>query len=135
MGRRSIGEAARKLGVSIDTLRLYERREMLLAPVKRDAAHRRYYDDDDLEWIETCLYLRGTGMSLADVARYAALVRAGDGTEPERLALLRAHLDGVTRRLAEVQGWADAVAHKVRYYEAVVAGRAAACAAVTPGAG
>ena len=135
MGRRSIGEAARKLGVSIDTLRLYERRDLLLAPVKRDAAQRRWYDDDDLEWIETCLYLRGTGMSLADVARYAALVRAGDGTEPQRLALLRAHLDGVTRRLAEVQGWADAVAHKVRYYEAVVAGGASTCAVPAATAG
>ena len=135
MGRRSIGEAARKLGVSIDTLRLYERRDLLLAPVKRDAVQRRWYDDDDLEWIETCLYLRGTGMSLADVARYAALVRAGEGTEPERLALLRAHLDGVTRRLAEVQGWADAVAHKVRYYEAVVAGGASTCAVPAATAG
>jgi DNA-binding transcriptional MerR regulator len=127
MGTRTIGEAARELGVSIDTLRLYERRELLLAPVKRDAADRRSYDDDDLEWIQTCLYLRGTGMSLADIGRYAALVRAGDGTEEQRLALLRTHLDGVTRRLAEVQGWADAVAHKVRYYEALVDGSSLAC--------
>jgi len=127
MGLRSIGDAARELGVSIDTLRLYERRELLLAPVQRDAAQRRWYDDDDLEWLQTCLYLRGTGMSLADVGRYAQLVRAGAGTEAQRLALLRAHLDRVTRQLAEVQGWADAVARKVRYYEAVADGSPAAC--------
>src|SRR4051812_36396860 len=122
MGERSIGDAARELGVSIDTLRFYERRELLLAPVKRDAAQRRWYDDDDVEWLQPCLYLRGTGMPLADVRRYAELVRAGDGTEQQRLALLRAHLERVNRQLAEVQGCADAVARKVRYYEAVVDG-------------
>jgi len=128
---RTIGEVARELGVSVHALRLYERRDLLVAPVERDSGGRRLYSADDVEWLQTCLYLRGIGMPLADIARYAELARAGDGNEPERLRLLRAHLSRVEERLEQVRGWADAVGRKFAYYEAVVGGTAGRCEVAT----
>ena len=48
--------------------------------------------------------LRSTGMPIRDVRRYAALVRAGDGNEAERLDLLQgAPASGSSAQLAEVE--------------------------------
>ena len=62
----------------------------------------------------TCL--RATGMPIRDVRRYADLVRAGDGTEEERLDLLRAHRI-VLAQLAEVQDHLGAIDRKIGIYE------------------
>ena len=52
---QSIGDVARELGISVHALRLYERRDLLIAPVQRDAAGRRIYSDQDVEWLQTCV--------------------------------------------------------------------------------
>ena len=50
----------------------------------------------------------------------AALVRAGDGNEAERLALLKAHRERVEAQLAEVTGHLRAIDHKIGIYEGKV---------------
>ena len=56
-------------------------------------------------------------MPIRDVRRYAALVRAGEGNEQERLDLLRAHRQVVLARLAEVQDHLGAIDYKIGLYE------------------
>lgn len=65
--------------------------------------------------------LRSTGMPIREVRAYAELVRAGEGNEAERLALLRAHRERVAARLAEVRENLQAIDDKVRIYEATLA--------------
>ncbi len=68
----------------------------------------------------TCL--RGTGMPIRDVRRYAELVRGGDGNEQERLDLLRAHRIQVLAQLAEVQEHLGAIDRKIGIYTDKVEG-------------
>ncbi|QSF58556.1 MerR family transcriptional regulator [Nocardioides sp. zg-1228] len=86
----SIAEAAARSGLTAHTLRYYERDGLLLHAVERAPSGHRRYTEEDLRWIEMVTRLRATGMPIRDVRRYAALVRAGDGTEAERLGLLLA---------------------------------------------
>ena len=51
--------------------------------------------------------LRGTGMPIRDVKRYAELVRAGDGNEQERLALLHTHRERRLRTTLLRNGGSD----------------------------
>ena len=113
----TIAEAAESLGLTADTLRYYEKDGLLLRPVPRDASGHRRYDEADLRWIELVTRLRSTGMPIRDVRRYADLVRAGDGNEEERLALLQAHRDEVRRQLAEVTAHLGAIDLKIALYE------------------
>ena len=76
-------ETAEKCGLSQHTLRWYERIG-LLDRVARTADGRRRYSDGDLDWILLLSRLRGTGMPVRDMLRYAELVRSGAG-EQERL--------------------------------------------------
>jgi DNA-binding transcriptional MerR regulator len=113
----TIAEAAELLGLTADTLRYYEKDGLLLRPVPRDNSGHRRYDEPDLRWIELVTRLRSTGMPIRDVRRYADLVRAGDGNEEERLALLQAHRDEVRRQLAEVTAHLGAIDVKIALYE------------------
>lgn len=111
-----IAEAATSLGLTTDTLRYYEKDGLLLRPVPRASGGHRRYEETDLRWIELVTRLRSTGMPIRDVRRYAALVRTGEGTEAERLALLQNHREQVLRQLAEVQGHLAAIEYKIDLY-------------------
>ncbi len=117
----TIAEAAERTGLTRHTLRYYER-DGLMLDVGRASGHRRY-SERDLGWIELITKLRATGMPIREVRRYAELVRAGDGNEDERLALLRAHRERVRVQLDTMAAYLDAIDTKISYY----AGAAGAC--------
>ena len=113
----SIAEAAEATGLTTHTLRYYERDGLLLDTVDRASSGHRRYAEEDLSWIRMVTRLRGTGMPIREVRQYADLVRAGDGNEEERLALLRAHRDRVRQQLVEVAAHLDAIDVKIDLYE------------------
>jgi len=112
----SIAGAARRTGVSVHTLRYYERAGLVVTPVDRTHSGRRRYQDEDLKWISICTKLRATGMPIKGIRRYAQLVSAGPGNEQERLAVLEAHRADVTAKLAEVQESLKLIDHKIDVY-------------------
>ena len=67
----SIAEAARRTGVSVHTLRYYERAGLVVTTVDRTAGGRRRYQQQDLNWITVCARLRATGMPIKTIRRYA----------------------------------------------------------------
>src|ERR1700704_4043083 len=113
----SIAEAARRTGVSVHTLRYYERAGLVITTVDRTAGGRRRYQQLDLDWITICTRLRATGMPIKTIRRYAQLVSAGPGNEQERLALMEAHSAEVTAKLAEIQENLKLIDHKVSVYQ------------------
>jgi DNA-binding transcriptional MerR regulator len=112
----SIAEASRRTGVSVHTLRYYERAGLVVTTVDRTAGGRRRYREQDLTWITMCTRLRATGMPIRTIRRYAELVSAGRGNEPERLALMEAHRAEVTARLAELRESLELIDHKIDVY-------------------
>jgi DNA-binding transcriptional MerR regulator len=112
----SIAEAARRTGVSVHTLRYYERAGLVVTAVDRTAGGRRRYHQLDLDWIVICTRLRATGMSIKTIRRYAQLISAGRGNEQERLALLETHRAEVSARLAEIQDNLLLIDHKIDVY-------------------
>jgi DNA-binding transcriptional MerR regulator len=113
----SVGEAAAAVGLTTYTLRWYEQ-EGLVEPVDRDSAGRRRYSEGDLGFLTLLTKLRRTGMSVADMRKFAELIRAGSHTVPERLELLERHRDGVLERIDALQRDLEAVNHKIDIYRA-----------------
>lgn len=111
----TIAEVAERTGLTRHTLRYYERDGLMLGVGRDESGHRRY-SEHDLGWIELITKLRATGMPVRDVRRYAELVRAGDGNEDERLALLRSHRERVRAQLAMMTAHLDAIDMKISYY-------------------
>ena len=117
----SIAGAARRTGVSVHTLRYYERAGLVVTAVDRTTGGRRRYHQLDLDWIKVCTRLRATGMPIKTIRRYAELVAAGHGNEQERLALMEAHRADVTARLAELQQNLKLIDHKIDVYRGRIA--------------
>lgn len=114
--RYSIGEVAERSGLSRDTLRWYERIG-LMGYVGRDHTGNRRFSDRDLEWLELISRLRLTGMPVADMIRYAELVRAGEQTYPERLEMFRQTRSDVLDKIAELQQTVAVLDYKIAIYE------------------
>ena len=111
----TVAEAAAEAGVSAHTLRYYERAG-LLARVERDGAGHRDFTDEDIEWVVMVTRLRATGMPIRAIREYAELVRAGEGNEAERLALLEAHRERVVAQLEAIQRNLELVDYKIGLY-------------------
>jgi len=116
----SIGQVAERFGLSVHALRFYEREGLLADPIRRDSGGRRVYTDDDLDWLELCLMLRATGMSLPVIRRYTDLVKQGDGNEKDRVALLRQHEQHVTDQIAQLNRCLDMIHYKLTCYEDIL---------------
>lgn len=112
----SIAEAARRTGVSVHTLRYYERAGLVVTTIDRTSSGRRRYRQLDLDWITVCTKLRATGMPIKSIRRYAQLVDAGHGNEQQRLDLLEAHRADVIAKLTELQENLELIDHKLAVY-------------------
>jgi DNA-binding transcriptional MerR regulator len=111
----SISDAARRSGVTAHTLRYYERAG-LLEPVDRAASGHRRYAEDDLARINLFVKLRATGMPIRRIRQYAELMRGGEATHAERLALLEDHRVAVRERLAETERTLELIDRKIDFY-------------------
>jgi DNA-binding transcriptional MerR regulator len=110
-----IAEVAQRTGLSRDTLRYYEKAG-LISSVGRSSGGQRRYARSDLDWLAFLLRLRATGMSIADMRRFAALRRAGDPSVADRIELLDRHRDQVQEQIAVLQGHLAALSTKVDHY-------------------
>lgn len=85
------GEVAKKLGLTKDGLRYYEK-EGLLPPIKRNQSDHRTYTESDVEWIFLIRCLRDTDMPIAKIKQYVALLmQEGNDSIKERRAILKDH--------------------------------------------
>ena len=119
----TISEVAALTGLTAHTLRWYERIG-LMPHIDRSHTGQRRYSNRDLDWLALVGKLRLTGMPVADMVRYAELVRAGDHTYTERFDLLRQTREDVLARIAELRGTLAVLDRKMDFY--ADAGRALA---------
>ena len=111
----SPAQMAERTGVSIDTLRYYERENLLQNVARAPSGHRRYSADDVL-WVEVLRCLRETGMTIEQLRHYCALGAQGDHTEPERRHILTEHRALVEEQIAERQRALQLIDHKLSFY-------------------
>lgn len=117
----TISEVAALTGLSAHTLRWYERIG-LMPRVDRSHTGQRRFTPRDLDWLAFVGKLRLTGMPVADMVRYAELVRAGDHTREERRELLEATRRDVLARVTELQDTLAVLDVKIAHYGTVCGG-------------
>ncbi|GAA4292612.1 MerR family transcriptional regulator [Streptomyces venetus] len=121
--RYTISEVVAFTGLTAHTLRWYERIG-LMPHIDRSHTGQRRYTNRDLDWLDLVGKLRLTGMPVADMVRYAELVREGDHTYVERFELLQATREDVLARIDELRGTLAVLDRKISFY--ADAGRALA---------
>jgi len=109
----SPGAVAQRTGLSLDTLRYYER-EQLIGPIRR-ASGRRQYSEDDVAWIGIVTCLRDAGLGIADLRRFTQLLRTEAGTG-DRVAFLTRRKAELEERLRLTQAALRVLDDKIAYY-------------------
>ncbi|MEU2059095.1 MerR family transcriptional regulator [Streptomyces sp. NPDC013455] len=113
--RYTISEVVALTGLTAHTLRWYERIG-LMPHIDRSHTGQRRYSNRDLDWLDFVNKLRLTGMPVADMVRYAELVREGESTYAERRALLEATRSDVLGRIAELRDTLAVLDRKISFY-------------------
>lgn len=113
--RYTISEVVAFTGLTAHTLRWYERIG-LMPHVDRSHTGQRRFSNRDLDWLAFVGKLRLTGMPVADMVRYAELLREGEHTFEERQELLEATRRDVKTRIVELQDTLAVLDFKIDFY-------------------
>lgn len=111
----SIGNFSKITGLSIDTLRYYEK-EKLIVP-ERDSHNQRRYTEKDKTWIDFILRLKETAMPIREIRKYAKLRYEGDRTMKERLEMLRLHRQSILEQKKVLEDNLKHLDRKIETYE------------------
>jgi DNA-binding transcriptional MerR regulator len=118
----SIGEMAATSGLSVHTLRYYERIG-LIAPIPRLSSGHRRYSRETVERVESLSYLRAAGLSMADMRVYLANLDRGDLAAADHAALLGAHATSLAMQIEQLRVRHAYIEAKAAYWQAVADGR------------
>ena len=94
----TIGEMAKKLGVSASTLRYYDK-EGLLPFMEHPKGRIRVFTDKDYQWLHIIECLKQTGMSLKDIREFLQMAMQGDETIEDRLQLFIKQREAVQQQI------------------------------------
>ena len=79
----TITEVSEKYGISVDTLRYYEKAG-IIPRVTRNKSGIRNYQEEDLQWVQLAIWMRRAGLPIDALAKYVKLNLAGEKTLPQR---------------------------------------------------
>ncbi len=111
----TIKHAADRTGLSVHTIRYYEK-EGLLSFLARDAQGRRRFGEADLDWLGYLNCLRLTGMPIAVMRQIAELQSCGDSTIPQRRHILETYRQDLVLKLDQIHSALDRLDHKIEWY-------------------
>jgi redox-sensitive transcriptional activator SoxR len=101
------GEVARRAGVSVETLRYYERRGLLPEPARTPGGHRRY-DEEAVRFLRSIKEAQAIGFTLAEIEEYLRAVRRGRVPASGALRLrMAAKIDEIDARIAALRRMRD----------------------------
>lgn len=110
----SIGDFSAIAGISIYTLRYYEK-ESLIIPARKENG-RRSYAESDIAWIQFIKRLKDTGMPIKEIQKYAKLRGQGDTTMFDRMEMLTRHRAALKEEIEKLEEHLSNLDKKIGYY-------------------
>lgn len=83
----TIQAVCKKLNLSVHTVRHYCD-SGLVPNLERDAHGNRIFDDQSVNWLQAAVFLRASGLSVAEVRHYVSLCQEGEDTIQQRYQIL-----------------------------------------------
>ncbi len=114
-----IAEVSEQYGISLDTLRYYERIG-LIPPVTRNESGIRDYKELDVRRVEFVKCMRSAGLPIEVLIEYIGLVQRGDQTIEARKDILVEQRQLLISRMEQMQKTLDILNHKIEVYEKAV---------------
>ena len=111
-----ISEVAKKFGMTPDTLRYYEKEE-LIGPIVKGKNGIRNYTEKDMQRIQFVKCMRVAGLEISFLKRYIKLLDEGDNTIKERKEILVEQRRILKEKLDAMQEAYDKLNMKIDLYD------------------
>lgn len=95
------GVLAKRSGCNIETIRYYEKIELLPPPLRNQGGHRLYRDADQRR-LRFIMRSRELGFSIDEIRSLLSMVNSGDYTCGEIHELTLTHLDSVQQKITDL---------------------------------
>ena len=112
----TIKKVSEMTGLSIPTIRYYDK-EGLLPDLQRKESGYRVFSDRDLEAIDLIECFKESGLTIREIRHFMSLVRQGDVTLEERLAIYQMHIARLEEKLTAVQNALEHSRRTLAFYE------------------
>ncbi|AKP39643.1 MerR family transcriptional regulator [Listeria monocytogenes] len=118
----NIKQAADMFGLTVDTLRYYERIGVI-PPVHRNESGYRDYKTSDLNWVYLVKNLRNAGLSVESLIEFATLaqLRETQNVEAAQKQVLVDQLKELDEKLAEMKKVRELLVYKIDSYDSHIA--------------
>lgn len=111
-----IGEISKKTGLSISTLRYYDKHG-LLQNIDRSNGGIRKFDDKDLEALKIILCLKISGMKISEIKQFMDWCSKGDTTIDKRLNMFYEQEKNINKQIDILNKSLKLIKFKQWYYE------------------
>ena len=111
-----ISEVAKKFGMTPDTLRYYEKEE-LIGPIVKGKNGIRNYTEKDMQRIQFVKCMRAAGLEISFLKRYIKLLDEGENTIKERREILVEQRRILKEKLDAMQEAYDKLNMKIDLYD------------------
>ena len=115
----TIKQVAEKLGVTVSTLRYYDK-EGLLPFIDKKENGTRVFKDDDFEGLAIISCMKSSGVPIKDIKKYMDLCAEGDSTLEERMQIFLERKEFVEKQIEELNNVMKTIEHKIWYYETAI---------------
>ncbi len=114
----TIKQVSEKTGLSIYTLRYYDK-EGLLPLVKRSAGGIRKFSDNDINWLGLICCLKNSGMSIENIKEFMDLCLRGNGTVETRKNILLKHKANILAQMKQLENSLNTINYKIEHYKEI----------------
>lgn len=112
----SISDVAKKLNLTVYTLRYYDK-EGLLPFVERTASGTRLFKESDIDALRVIECLKATGMPIKEIKTFIDWCSEGDSTLQQRYDMFLERKASVEAQMAALQKTMELIEHKCSYYK------------------
>ncbi|SMC45537.1 MerR family transcriptional regulator [Sporomusa malonica] len=109
-----ISEVSEKFGIPQNTLRYYERIE-LIPRVNRNKSGIRDYNEVDCNWVEYIKAMRDAGVPIEVLIEYVSLYQKGDDTIEARIQLITDQRQLLQKRVEDMQKTLERLDNKLQW--------------------
>lgn len=114
----TIKQVSEKTGLSIYTLRYYDK-EGLLPLVKRSKSGIRKFSDNDIEWLGLICCLKNSGMSIEHIKEFMNLCLKGNETVETRKKILMNHKEYILNQMKQLDSSLHTINYKIDHYKEI----------------
>lgn len=111
-----IGELAKKGGVTVQTVRFYERQALLPNPPRKDSGYR-LYSDADLNRLLFIRQAKALGFSLDEIREILRMRKQNECPCGRVLSLAERHLEDIERQLKQLSRFRDELRRAIKQWK------------------